>query len=96
MACGNHEPAADAERRPRVRPDRCEELLELLASLPIDTQNESDRQRGPALLLARAHRLSVYDAVYLDLAMDRGLAQATRDVALQKSARAEDELLIET
>jgi len=48
------------------------------------------------LLLARAHRLSVYDAVYLDLAMDRGLAQATRDVALQKSARAEDELLIET
>jgi predicted nucleic acid-binding protein len=48
------------------------------------------------LRLARAHRLSVYDAVYLDLAMDRGLALATRDVALRKAARAEGVSLIET
>ena len=60
----------------RIKRDRCGELLELLASLPIDTQDESDRLRGPVLRLARAHRLSVYDAVYLDLAMDRGLALA--------------------
>ena len=61
-----------AERRQRIRLERSEELLELLASLPIDTQDESDRLRGRVLRLARAHRLSVYDAVYLDLAMDRG------------------------
>lgn len=85
-----------AERRRHIKQQRCEELLELLASLPIETQDESDRLRGPVLRLARAHRLSVYDAVYLDLAMDRGLALATRDVALQKAARAEGVLLIET
>ena len=85
-----------AERRQRIKPERCEELLELLASLPIDTQDESDRLRGPVLRLARAHRLSVYDAVYLDLAVDRGLALATRDVALQKAARAEGVSLIDT
>jgi predicted nucleic acid-binding protein len=85
-----------AERRQRIKPERCEELLELLASLPIETQDKSDRLRGPVLRLARTHRLSVYDAVYLDLAMGRGLALATLDVALQKAARAEGVLLIET
>lgn len=85
-----------AERRQRIRPDRRKELLELLASLPIDTQDEADRLRGPVLRLARAHRLSVYDAVYLDLAMHRGLALATRDAALQTAARKEGVLLIET
>ena len=85
-----------AERRQRIKPERCEELLELLAALPIDTQDETDRMRGPVLRMARAHRLSVYDAVYLDLAMDRGLTLATRDVALQKAARAEGVVLIET
>jgi predicted nucleic acid-binding protein len=85
-----------AERRHRIKPERCEELLELFASLPIDTQDESDRLRGPVIRVARAHRLSVHDAVCLDLAMDRGLALATRDVALQKAARAEGVVLIET
>lgn len=85
-----------AERRQRIKPERCVELLELLALLPIETQDESDRLRGPVFRLARAHRLSVYDAVYLDLARDRGLALATRDGALQKAARAEGVSLIET
>ena len=85
-----------AERRQRIKPEQCEELLELLASLPIETDDESDRLRGPVLRLARAHRLSVYDAIYLDLAMNRGLALATRDVAPQKAARAEAVSLIET
>src|SRR5487761_2518489 len=65
-----------AERRQRIKPERCEELLDLPASLPIETQDESDRLRGPVLRLARAHRLTVYDAIYLDLAIDRGLALA--------------------
>jgi len=85
-----------AERRRRIKPERCDELLELLASLPIQTQDETDRLRGPVLRLARAHRLTVYDAVYLDLAIDRGVALATRDAALRKAARAEGVLLIET
>ncbi len=36
-----------AERRQRIKPERREELLELLASLPIETQDEADRLRGP-------------------------------------------------
>jgi predicted nucleic acid-binding protein len=37
--------------------------------------------------LAKAHSLSVYDAVYLELALRRGLPLATRDSALNKAAR---------
>jgi predicted nucleic acid-binding protein len=84
-----------AERRRRITSERCAELLELLASLPIDTYDETDRVRGPVLRLARAHRLTVYDAVYLDLAIDRGLPLATRDAALRKAARAEGIVVIE-
>src|SRR5487761_2504562 len=85
-----------AARRQRIKPERCDELLDRLASLPIETQDESDRLRGPVLRLARAHRLTVYDAIYLDLAIDRGLALATRNHAQQTAARAEGVRLIET
>ncbi len=37
--------------------------------------------------LAKAHSLSVYDAVYLELAVRRGLPLASRDAALNKAAR---------
>jgi predicted nucleic acid-binding protein len=77
-----------AERRQRITPDRCAELLELLGSLPIETADETGRMRGPVLRLARAHRLTTHDAIYLDLAMDRGLPLATRDGDLRRAARA--------
>jgi len=38
------------------------------------------------LRLARAHRLSVYDAVYLELAQREGLPLATLDTDLQRAA----------
>lgn len=37
--------------------------------------------------LAREHALSLYDAVYLELAMRRNLPLATRDTALNKAAK---------
>jgi predicted nucleic acid-binding protein len=48
---------------------------------------------GPRLALdkistvAREHSLTVYDAVYLELALRRGLPLATRDSALNKAAK---------
>jgi predicted nucleic acid-binding protein len=41
------------------------------------------------VLLARKHRLSVYDAAYLALAKTEGLPLATLDRALEAAARAE-------
>jgi len=40
------------------------------------------------LPLAREHRLSSYDAAYLELALRTGLPLATLDVALEKAANA--------
>jgi predicted nucleic acid-binding protein len=85
-----------AERRKRITPERCTELLELLGSLPIETVDETDRIRGSVLRLARVHHLTAYDAIYLDLAMDRGLPLATRDRDLQRAARTVSVELIDT
>ena len=41
------------------------------------------------LALARSHRLTSYDAAYLELALRRSLPLASRDQALQAAARAE-------
>lgn len=85
-----------AERRKRITVARCTELLELIESLPIETVDESDRVRGPVLRLARAHRLTIYDAIYLDLAIQRGIELATRDGDLRRAARATNVTLIDT
>jgi predicted nucleic acid-binding protein len=45
---------------------------------------------GPGVLdLARRHRLTVYDALYLELALRGGGRLATLDAALRRSAEAE-------
>jgi predicted nucleic acid-binding protein len=50
-------------------------------------------EEGPRLALekisalAKEQSLSVYDAVYLELALRRGLPIATRDTALNKAAK---------
>ncbi len=45
--------------------------------------------------VATKHRLTIYDAAYLELAQRMGLPLATLDRDLQKAARAEQVLLIE-
>lgn len=45
--------------------------------------------RGP-LLLATRHRLTLYDATYLDLALTRGLPLASFDAALRRAAAEEE------
>jgi predicted nucleic acid-binding protein len=78
-----------AERRGRVTQAEAALLLDLVDSLPIAVVPESDASLpASALALAREHRLSVYDACYLDLAMRLGLALATLDGPLRDAARA--------
>lgn len=61
--------------------ERLQQLDLLVDPLP------SDEVIGRILPLARAHRLTVYDALYLELAERRGLPLASLDKALCDAAR---------
>jgi predicted nucleic acid-binding protein len=61
-----------------------------LAQLPIQVDPQTDQQAWSATLrLAERHRLTVYDAVYLELALRRSLPLATLDEDLRRAASAE-------
>ena len=77
------------ERRGRLDPTRSAAFLEMIASLPIEIDPASvDRPPADLMALARTHRLTAYDATYLDLALRRNLPLATRDAALARAAAA--------
>jgi predicted nucleic acid-binding protein len=62
-----------------------------LESLPVSVDPATATQAfGHTMSLARAYRLSSYDAAYLELAVRRGLPLATLDKALLKAARRSD------
>jgi predicted nucleic acid-binding protein len=66
-----------------------------LALLPITVDLETDRQAwGATAKLATRHRLTIYDAAYLELARRRGLPLATLDNELRTAAAAEDVVLL--
>lgn len=67
-----------------------DETLTDLALLPIDTDPETERHAWDATLrLAALHRLTVYDAAYLELARRRDLPLATLDRELRTAAKKE-------
>ena len=76
-----------AERRDRLNEAQTAHFAQLLEALPILVE-EADVARilGPVLAVGRAHRLSAYDAAYLELAARQGLPLATRDSRLRKAA----------
>ncbi|MDB5352550.1 MAG: hypothetical protein JWN86_3797 [Planctomycetota bacterium] len=60
-----------------------------LSALPITVDpGSATRAFGDIANLARTHRLTVYDATYLELAMRLGVALATLDDALEDAANA--------
>jgi predicted nucleic acid-binding protein len=66
-----------------------------LSLLPINLDPETDRQAWDATLqLAHRHRLTLYDAAYLELAQRRSLPLATLDSDLRTAAHAERLLLL--
>ena len=78
-----------AERRKRISEAGITRFITLLDQLPIVVEQESpERMFKEILALAREHRLSSYDASYLDLAMRKGLSIATLDKNLIAAAKA--------
>jgi predicted nucleic acid-binding protein len=55
---------------------------------------DADVEEEALMQLARRHRLTMYDAAYLELALRKGYPLATLDAALSIAARAEGVVLI--
>jgi len=76
-----------AERRKRGSRADASRSLELAGRLPVTTDDgTAGRASGETLALARQHKLSVYDAAYLDLAITTGSSLATAGRALAQAA----------
>ena len=78
-----------ATRRGRIRTDDWPLVRSSLEALPIEVDPVStSRVWGPALELANGHGISVYDAMYLELAVRLRLPLATLDQGLGAAGRA--------
>jgi predicted nucleic acid-binding protein len=77
-----------AQRRRRIHAHERAELVGFLRDLPITLDTETTEHAWTITIeLAEHHRLSVYDAAYLELAQRRELPLATIDRGLAKAAR---------
>jgi len=78
-----------AERRRDLKPAQVTSFTEELSAWPIQVDTVGlDRAFQQILSAARFHRLSAYDAAYLELAIREGLPLATLDNDLRKAAGA--------
>jgi predicted nucleic acid-binding protein len=77
-----------AERKGRLSTRELDDFLVVLNSVQVEVDNEAhQRAFGHLLPLCRAHQLTSYDAIYLDLAIRRKLPLATLDAPLRKAAK---------
>lgn len=77
-----------AERRGRIDAERRRRLAGFLYDLPIVIDDETaSRLWRVTAELAERHRLTAYDATYLELAIRLGLPLATSDADLAAAAR---------
>jgi predicted nucleic acid-binding protein len=77
------------ERRKRSSQAQATKWLRFLAVLPIAVDTQTPGLAFDAILdLARSHKLTAYDAAYLELAMRLGVPLAARDDPLEKAASA--------
>lgn len=75
-------------RRKRMEPEQCARARRALSHLTPLVDEEGPRVALSKIAdLAEKHALSVYDAVYLEVAVRRGLPLASRDAALNKAAK---------
>lgn len=80
------------ERRNRITPDENAASLRRISRLRI--VEETDRNDTEIFRLARKHRLTFYDACYLELAFSMNLSLATLDSDLLRAAKAESVALL--
>jgi len=84
-----------AERHGKIPTGHSDELLDELAALEMTTDSSQWRDtRIATVSLVRRHNLTIYDAVYLELALRLDARLATRDVALRAAALAEGVTLL--
>ncbi len=75
-----------ANKRARLNDTQVFTILDLMESLPINIVSETNLGALKNILaLARAEKLTSYDAAYLDLAMTKNLPLATNDKALRRA-----------
>ena len=75
-----------AESRNLIPEARSAQFLALLQDMAIEIEFRStERALTDTLQLARRHKLSTYDASYLELALREGLPLATNDADLRKA-----------
>jgi predicted nucleic acid-binding protein len=79
-------------RRKRITEHEMTTFFSRLARMLIDIAEL--QEETPIFALARRHRLSFYDAAYLELAQRQDIALATLDQALARAAVAENVALI--
>ncbi len=79
-----------AERRAKIARAQRRAWLDRIARLGFATDQEAARLAWPEIAgLAERHGLTAYDAVYLELAVRRGLPLGTLDRDLARAAMAE-------
>ena len=75
------------ERRGRISSDQAAQTAAALNGLPVTTDDSPDLDA--AMTLARAHGLTFYDALYLELTLRRGAVLVSLDAALLRAAQRE-------
>ena len=79
---------AMAERKGRITPAQSDAFIADLGKLGIERDDAApDRAFTHLLALCRTHRLTSYDAIYVDLAVRRNLPLATLDLDLRKTVK---------
>ena len=77
------------QRRQRIDQHQYQQGLSYLSDANPSVDGEGPRLAFSIIArLAKQHKLSIYDATYLELALRRDLPLASRDAALNKAARA--------
>src|SRR5258706_576076 len=77
-----------AQRRGRVTSAERIRALRLIGMLPVEIDGQTTAHAwSGSFELAEQHRLTLYDAVYLELAIRRNLPLASFDMALCKAAQ---------
>ncbi|MEN9674630.1 MAG: hypothetical protein RIS76_526 [Verrucomicrobiota bacterium] len=79
-----------AERRKRITAAEAHRHMTHLKSLPIEVDETAlDEAWSATHLLARKHKLTVYDAAYLEMAVRLGFALGSLDADLRAAAEGE-------
>jgi predicted nucleic acid-binding protein len=86
-----------AVKRKRIEIDYRDSMIQKLLLLPIEIDSETnDYAWTTTLKLAETHKITVYDASYLELTLRRSLPLATRDDQLAAAASRSGAILIPT